>query len=197
MCVHKRNREVRKNASFITLSCHLSLQTFMIQYPHLTCLMSSSRHERACVWLSLLIADSDGRWETEKLEMKQKPEHRENNLVAELDGCRKLSFLYLLSFFPSLSRFLPSLRLFLQTLWRHQSVRESLHAHMYLRCVQMCIRSDHQLVVMCGGLLMIGFLLTHWCWWRQPCCFRSPLNQKRSLKNILISWTASLEKAEE
>lgn len=40
VCVYNGHRKVRKYASFITLSCHLSPQTFMIQYPHLTCLMS-------------------------------------------------------------------------------------------------------------------------------------------------------------
>lgn len=81
--------------------------------------------------------------------------------------------------FLSLSSFLPSLRLFLQSLWRHQSEWKSACTHVHLRWFQTWfICSKQQLALMCGGLVTMSFFLTQsgdWYWWWPPCCFHSSL----------------------
>lgn len=119
-------------------------------------------------------------WEAGDEEMT---EHRENNLIVELDGCSS-SFLFFICFLFPLLIFLPPKPPSISPNSLMASISEGVFAcaHMHLRCFQMWfIRSEQQLVLMCGGLLMIGFFLTQagdWCWWWPPCCFHSSLNQK-------------------
>lgn len=80
--------------------------------------------------------------------------------------------------FLSLSSFLPSLRLFLQSLWWHQSEWKSACTHMHLRWFRTWFICSKQLALMCGGLVTMSFFLTQsgdWYWWWPPCCFHSSL----------------------
>lgn len=124
---------------------------------------------------------------------EEKTEHRENNLIVELDGCSS-SFLSFICFLFPLLIFLPPKPPSISPNSLMASISEGVFAcaHMHLRCFQMWfIRSEQQLVLMCGGLLMIGFILTQvgdWCC--RPAASTHHSIKKGSLKNIRASWTA-------
>lgn len=137
-----------------------------------------------CVRVSLLITDSDGRkrWETEKLEMKKRPNTGKTIWLWSLMDAPRAFFSLSAFFFPLLI-FLPPEPPSISPNSLMASISEGVFAcaRMHSRCFQMWfIRSEQQLVLMCGGLLVIGFFLTQagdWCWWWPPCCFHSSLNQ--------------------
>lgn len=175
---------------------HLKSSWFNILISPVWC--HKHRCVRVCVGacVLVLITDSDGRkrWETEELADEEKTEHRENNLIVKLDGCSS-SFLFFICFpFPPLI-FLPPEPPSLSLNSLTASISEGVFAcaHIRWRCFQTWfIRPEQQLVLMCGGLLMIGSLLTQagdWCWWWPPCCFHSSLNQAGMFKKH-TSWIA-------